>query len=259
MQDRYAGDIGDYGKLGLLRIFEREGFSIGVNWYKTQPLASETYEDGSFKHQDGRHIIPVNISDCDPELAARLSDIFEGRHRYGRSIRALEYEALIPGAVYYSEDMSAAERDMWHKKAMLALSGCRLVFLDPDNGMEVSSVRYHSAKISKYVLYEEAADYIRTGEQSLVIYNHRPRKKEAAYFEELRSKFQTMTEFQDKKMWAVTFPKSSVRDYIIIAANEEHAETIERALSVMRNSKWHEKRVCRIRQLSGGDIDLINT
>ena len=255
MQDRYAGDIGDYGKFGLLRVFGREGFSVGVNWYKTQPLTSEIYVDGSFKHQDGRYRIPDNISDCNPELAARLLDIFDGKHRCGRSIRALEYEALIPGAVYYSENMSAAKRDMWHKNALKTLSGCSLVFLDPDNGMKVRSVGYHSSRISKYVLYEEAADYIRSGEQSLVIYNHRPRKKEDEYFEELRSKFQTMTEFQDKKMWAVTFPKASVRDYIIIAANEEHAEMIVGALSVLRHSMWHEKRVCRIRQLSGVDID----
>ena len=35
MQNRYTGDIGDFGKLGLLRQLSRTGLSIGVNWYRT--------------------------------------------------------------------------------------------------------------------------------------------------------------------------------------------------------------------------------
>jgi len=33
MQDRYAGDIGDYGKIALLKALQTQGLSIGVNWY----------------------------------------------------------------------------------------------------------------------------------------------------------------------------------------------------------------------------------
>lgn len=33
MQNRYAGDIGDFGKFGLLRALRGSGLSIGVNWY----------------------------------------------------------------------------------------------------------------------------------------------------------------------------------------------------------------------------------
>ena len=35
MQNRYTGDIGDFGKLGLLRQISEAEFSIGVNWYLT--------------------------------------------------------------------------------------------------------------------------------------------------------------------------------------------------------------------------------
>ena len=30
MRDRYTGDIGDFGKLGLLRILESQGLTIGL-------------------------------------------------------------------------------------------------------------------------------------------------------------------------------------------------------------------------------------
>ena len=42
MQDRYAGDIGDFGKFGLLKALLSEGFSLGVNWYKAEPPESTT-------------------------------------------------------------------------------------------------------------------------------------------------------------------------------------------------------------------------
>jgi hypothetical protein len=35
MQNRYAGDISDFGKLGLLRQLSKTGLSVGVNWYLT--------------------------------------------------------------------------------------------------------------------------------------------------------------------------------------------------------------------------------
>ena len=47
MQNRYTGDIGDFGKLGLLRVLHSAGLSIGVNWYLTP---DETHNG------DGRHI-----------------------------------------------------------------------------------------------------------------------------------------------------------------------------------------------------------
>ena len=33
MQDRYAGDVGDFGKLGMLRCMEASGLKVGINWY----------------------------------------------------------------------------------------------------------------------------------------------------------------------------------------------------------------------------------
>lgn len=39
MQDRYAGDIGDYVKIGLLKMLQDHGFKIGINWYRTDSLS----------------------------------------------------------------------------------------------------------------------------------------------------------------------------------------------------------------------------
>ena len=46
MQDRYTGDIGDYGKLGLLRCLAAAGLRVGVHWYRTSD--EDHNEDGKF-------------------------------------------------------------------------------------------------------------------------------------------------------------------------------------------------------------------
>ncbi len=62
MQDRYAGDVGDYGKIGLLKCLQAHGFTIGVNWYRVLELDVEK-KDGSFKQDDGKYLIPGTIAE----------------------------------------------------------------------------------------------------------------------------------------------------------------------------------------------------
>ena len=94
MQDRYAGDIGDFGKFALLGELSKKGLTIGVNWYKTTPLKPE-------KNNDGGYIdIPQNLKECSPILAERLAEIAKSD---SRSIQALEEAQLITNTVYYSE------------------------------------------------------------------------------------------------------------------------------------------------------------
>lgn len=32
MQDRYAGDLGGYGKIALLKALQAQDLSVGINW-----------------------------------------------------------------------------------------------------------------------------------------------------------------------------------------------------------------------------------
>lgn len=58
MQDRYAGDIGGFGKIALLKALQTQGISVGVNWYKTDAPESEKNSDGSYKQDDGKYAVP---------------------------------------------------------------------------------------------------------------------------------------------------------------------------------------------------------
>lgn len=115
MQNRYTGDIGDFGKLGLLRQLSRTGLYIGVNWYLTP---DETHNG------DGRHTGYLKddaFRACDEQLWSVLGEIVgEGK----RQVSALERPDILQ-ASFYSRILDftstgKAERQMlrweWHNQ-----------------------------------------------------------------------------------------------------------------------------------------------
>lgn len=242
MQDRYAGDIGDFGKFSLLKELSRRGFSIGVNWYKTETLDSEKKPDGRTKQNDGGYTkIPENLKACDISLAETLSAIAESNDR---SINKLEEAQLLQNAVYYSEAVSVDCREEWHRQALTFFkdNNVDIVFLDPDNGLLVPSVKKHQPRSVKYAFYEEVQDYIEQG-KSVLVYNHRNRKPELQYFSEIESCLQELLE--DPEIFEITFPRFSVRDFFAIPALPDHSEKIEAAFSNMLSGKWIDSKMCQ--------------
>ena len=242
MQDRYAGDIGDFGKIGLLRVLQSQGLSVAVNWYLVEVMDSEKNADGTFKQEDGKYLIPDKLKLCDPILAEILTGIAKSNRR---SVKALEQADLIPGAVYNNEPVPVNGRADWHYRALEKLKKADFVFVDPDNGMLVKSVGKKSVKSVKYTFYEEVRDYIRRG-QSVLIYNHRSRKQEDQYFHEICSKLQEVTGITEPDILKITFPKCSVRDYLAVPASMEQREKIETAFTAMERGVWGENGMCRI-------------
>ncbi len=183
MQDRYAGDVGDFGKLGMLRKIADSGLKIGVNWYLT-------YKPEEHLKDDGKHIGYLNdmaFKSCDDELRDALGMII-GRER---NVRSLEKAELIKNATYYSDILRPGSdhsfnRLKWHKNSIEILSGTDIIFCDPDNGLIVKSVSEKSKKSDKYILPEEITSYFKSG-KSVVFYNHRCREKEAIYLERFQS------------------------------------------------------------------------
>ena len=241
MQDCYVGDIGDYGKFALLREMHRQGLSIGINWYKTDAITSE-------KQNDGKYCIPDRLTVYDTDLSTRLKKIFYSQDSIVRSIKALEAEQLIGGALYYSDCVPVGHREKWHQHALSALSGSDLVFLDPDNGMIVSSAEKDKQKQRKYVLDAEFKDYLCTG-HSVVIYQHRPRVNEAVYIDRMMQRFMSLSpDVRRSDVQVITFPRYSVRDYFAISINEDHRLKIKRAISNLVNGVWGsgKKPMCRL-------------
>lgn len=120
MQDRYTGDIGDFGKLGLLRQLESTGLSIGVNWYRTPD---------EMHNSDGLHISYLRseqFRSCDPNLWAALGNIVNSGKR---EIAALE-QAGILSATYFGTLLDSSSGSKITRQAVYAGIGtnklCRL-------------------------------------------------------------------------------------------------------------------------------------
>jgi hypothetical protein len=234
MQDRYAGDVGDFGKLGMLRKIENTGLKVGVNWYLT-------YKPEEHGKEDGKHTGYLNDSafrGCDDELLESLRVIVSGR----RSVAALEQANLIPGARFYSEILKPGNdnnflRAVWHQKAQLALTDADIIFCDPDNGLIVKSVSLGSSKSDKYVTEHELFSYFITG-KSVVFYNHRCREKEHLYLQRFAS-LQQKDELVGAKWMGLKFVRGTIRDYFFIL-QPYHIEQVTTALERLLQSNWNK-------------------
>lgn len=229
MKNQYTGDIGDYTKLGILRWLEKVGFSIGLNWYITpdEPKHSKTFTDG--KHTKFLEY------DCDtPDI-----DLFCALQKIGlsqnRSVARLERAKLLENTLFWNKILEGKSRDKWHLEAIKKLGKQDVIFLDPDNGLEVKSTNPYSKNGNKYTTYKEAADYYGQG-ATVIIYNHRDRKPENEYLKRFY-RFIDMEETKNAKMFYLRASRYSVRDYLFLA-QERHFSGLERAIDDFLATEW---------------------
>ncbi len=132
MQDRYAGDIGDFVKLGLLRAIS-PGQRLGIAWYR---FPDEDH------NKDGRHVSyleqPDRYASLDPALFEHLKNVVKDTRSIASLLPALEYTISFDESLDVTS-VPARQRRGWRRgwfvRATDALSGCDLVFADPDNGL----------------------------------------------------------------------------------------------------------------------------
>ena len=152
---------------------------------------------------------------------------------------------MIPGAVYFDEFLTVDGRKEWNERAFDLFKNADLIFMDPDNGLLVKSVGKKSAKSVKYAFYEEVKAFIDDG-KSVLVYNHRCRKPERQYFDDIDNKLVEEVKVYRYAIQKITFPKGTIRDYFAIPANEEHCKMFHEAFADMKNSKWGQREVCKL-------------
>lgn len=253
MQDRYTGDVGDYGKYGLLRQLcglrdqDADPLRLGVVWYRPEP---ETVQ--SDPANDGKHIAYLcpkqepRFRPCDPTLYEALREIVGSGDRRVKRVEqagvlradALFYDAYVPGPVARAQgEDRAAERRRWGADARRAVEDCDLVFLDPDNGLEPKSASIRSARATKYAYLEEVAPLVERG-QSVVIYHHLSRNGTHAnqidrWLKRLRE------EFNPADIFALRYRRGTARAFFVLAA-KHHAPILRERSGVLLPSPWRE-------------------
>lgn len=260
MQDRYAGDVGDFGKYGLLRLLcgqpHTSRLRLGVVWCL---VPCETH------NQDGKHVGYLRderrFRRCDPELFDSLQRMFGQSSgsvkETPRTIAAIESSSILPrDTLFHGAPLSYPEtmpvqarlelRRRWLDLALENVAEADIVFLDPDNGIECSSVGRASLKGPKFIFWDEVEEFASLRrEQSLVVYHHTNRRKasslekDSSYeqVEELLAEFRRR--FPHLSTSAVLFTRGTRRAFFV-AANERHRESIESGLNSLFESPWKE-------------------
>ena len=233
MQNRYTGDIGDFGKLGLLRQISEAGFSIGVNWY----LTPDESHNG-----DGRHIGYLRneaFRVCDEQLWRMLGEIVESGKR---QVRELECDDCLT-AKFYSEildfsNIEKSERQIsrweWHSRAKQLLQGCDIVFADPDNGLIVHSAE-GIRKENKFVLPMELAEYYSAG-ASVIYYQHKARRTDDFYTMQHRN-LMGCGAFPGAKGLGLKFKTTSQRYYFFLM-HPQHVGRLRSCVEEMKAAAW---------------------
>lgn len=174
MKHQYFGDETDYRKYGLLRCLAEAGFRIGIVWMLTP-------DD---KRSDGRRIQYLHRPSVwrayDPAVFDLLVRSVVGEPE--RNVSRLERAGLLPGARYHSALLGdeAGARRAYFTAAWNAVRGCDLLFIDPDNGIEVPSVPRGGRGSCRYLYWEEAETAWSLG-ASLLIFQHYRREARVAF------------------------------------------------------------------------------
>ena len=248
MQNRYFGDVGDYGKYGLLRRLcgltsDGPQLSLGVVWYL---VPDEGHND------DGKHtsyLRKLAYRPCDPCLFDGMKLLLNDGHRSVSKIQRsdllprettffdtiLSYDG-IPVAGFENKQVRLTKRRKWLLAAHDAVEGRDIIFLDPDNGFQVKSVKRYADKGVKYVFWDEAKQFS-DANKTLVIYHHLNRTT--------KSRDQIMTKTEEfgvnlprgDTVIPLLFKRGSHRVFFIVPSGV-HRSLISTRLREMKTSDW---------------------
>ena len=259
MQDRYVGDLGDFGKYGLLRALCAPtcpdgrpippALRLGVAWY--------LFKEES-KAADGKHIgyldpclcgpSPRNrelFRECDPPLYDALRKIVVDQRR---CVAAVQQGGVLPaGTVFHDtplgfEDLPRLgphywrmrERRWWVDEMLELTEGCDVVFVDPDNGLEVDSRAPTSRFGPKHVYYEDL-ERLAGRDQSLVVYHHAGRS--GTVEEQVGRRLKEIHDVLGRKAEALVYRRGTVRIFFVIAA-ERHRRILDARIGSFLETRW---------------------
>jgi len=258
LQNRYVGDVGDFGKFGLLRFLSgmtdsspEPKLRIGLVWCLHHDEKHTTANKLKIS-ADGRHISYLRRTsnndrseyrNCDVDLWEGLRDLV---YRDGRCVHCAESANFLPGdTIYYSDqlhlfkamprDLMKQVRESWVKGALKAMSGVDISMFDPDNGIAPEEKKY-TKDGAKYV-YLSDLKLFWSERQSLVVYHHMAQGKTARaqtleVADKLRAEFET-------EPVALLFSRGTSRVFFVIPQPDEKGAVIEDRIERMLATGWN--------------------
>lgn len=235
MQNKYVGDVGDFGKYGLLRALSGvtqpgRKLTLGVVWYLTP---DDDRPGGTLD----TYLVPMarndrRFRDCDAALYDHMGGIRKERH-----IAAVESAHILGhDARLFSEPLlPQTDRRAWLRRGLDAVQMCDLIFLDPDNGIRLEEVKGRSLK---HTYLREVESFTKAGSTSVVVYHHLGRrgKHQAQISEGLAS---LRERFLENKPFAMWYHRGTARAFFVLPSQALRDTLLERARALV-GSRWGE-------------------
>lgn len=250
MQNRYVGDIGDFGKYGLLRVLSglaetsafRGHLRLGVVWY----LFPDELHNSDGKYTGYLDPTPdnyVRYRACDPPLYDALQRLVNGEDRNVAEVQrcgilsgdTVYYEPSLAYSPGMSRPVKQRTRENWLSGALEATAAAEIVFVDPDNGISQSDPLLK--KGPKYVFMDDLRQFARRG-QSLVIYHHLGRYGTAEQQIRRWAKDLQLNLNLPSLPWSFWYHRGTARAYFI-AVQAHHETLLEGLLESFRKSLWY--------------------
>jgi hypothetical protein len=225
MKNQYCGDINDYRKYGLLRALRSaiKGRFL-VAWMLTP-------DDGGTDGRLRAYLEEPESWRChDPELYDGLRDLL--RTAPEPEVSLIERTDLLPDTKYYSTEVPDRRdaRATWQQELFELARDVDLVFVDPDNGIEVPSKPVGRKDSSKYVTWNEVEGLWAAG-CSVLIYQHFRREAHHAFAQRMVSELARRT----NAGLCAAFRTSHV--LFLLAAQERHQPGVRCAISLLQQ-RW---------------------
>jgi hypothetical protein len=233
MQNRYVGDVGDFGKYALLKKLADHDLRLGIAWYLN--LLEEGNQDGNLRsYLDSKR--KGTFQQCDPTLHDSLRSLRNRRP----CLSLIQENAILPeGTAFYDTELWSEDhlklaygqretnRKQWFVSAFDKLRSCDIVFFDPDNGLETKTTTPRRKSAAKYVFLSEVSPFVENG-QSIIIYQHQSRAGTLKH--QINARRSQLTELNGvRRVWAVVFPAGQVRIFFIIPSRK-HESTFKNRL-----------------------------
>ena len=264
MQCRYVGDIGDFGKYGLLRsVCNYTNFKLGIVWY----LVPDELHNNDGKHIDYlcdccKPVIAAKLKALDGELYKKLQKIVAPECKPGniikhpssgtRCIKKIREKGILPNAVFFEEPLSfhgiqrrterIAHRETWLGKALKKIRECDIVFIDPDNGINSNNHAYRK-KGPKYTFFNELKKFrsellMSSEKRSLIIYHH------SNFNETVDSQINTLLQSIREQMecsepMALRYHRGASRTFFMVPGSKEASKSLSQRAEKF-SGEWEE-------------------
>ena len=222
---------------------------LGVIWYLT--VHAELNGDGRRR----AHLSREGWDGLDSELLGKMRAIETSlRSQNDLQLSLIEQSDILPdGTVFFSDPLPDATgpplerlrgRTSWFARAQETVAGCGLIFLDPDNGLEVRSVSPSSRVAGKYVTVAEIASLLSTG-AGVIFYQHCDRSPWRIQCSRIRERISPGVGQRHATIRSVRFGGFGSRAFFCISTRQDVTQWLNQGLKRFeeRISTWEGSRL----------------